>query len=84
MRRRIERERERRAKQFEDELLGQYLRQHSQLAEDMAEDYKREAVNSAMIEMYCSDDKYRTKNKQLIEKSKTKNKDWILLRDEHK
>ena len=83
MRQRIEREKELREKNFEDELLGQYLKQHSQLTKNMVEDYKREAVNSAMVEMYCSDSKYRIKNKKIIEKSKTKNKDWILLRDEH-
>ena len=36
-----------------------------------------------MFELFCSDSKYRVKNKHLIEKSKTKNNDWILMRDHH-
>ena len=49
----------------------------------MADDYRRNAVNKAIFELFCSDEKYRTKNKHLIERSKASNQDWVQLRDSH-
>ena len=80
---RLEREKEKRVKQFEEEILSQYLKQHSKVTKDAADDYKRNAVNNALVEMFCSGEKYRSKNKHLIEKSKAMNTEWILLRDSH-
>ena len=39
----------------------------------MASDYKQNAINSALIEMYCNEDKYGRKNVELKEKSQQKN-----------
>ena len=50
----------------------------------MAKDYKRTAICNALIEMYCSSNKYRVKNTELLEKSQPKNKEWINLRERYK
>ena len=34
--------------------------------------------------MYCAGDKYRTKNKELKEKSLAKNQEWVRLRENHR
>ena len=49
----------------------------------MADDYRRNAVNKAIFELFCSDEKYRTKNKALLERSKATNQEWVQLRDAH-
>ena len=50
----------------------------------MVQDYKRTAINKALIEMYCTgteNEKYSKKYKDLIERSQEKNREWIELRD---
>ena len=52
----------------------------------MANDYKHRAINKAIVEMYCSEPKnerYKSKYKDLIERSQPINKDWLELRDHH-
>ena len=66
----MQRERTEKIKQFENELIQQYLKSHTRMTKEMAEDYKKNAINSAFVEMYCSEDKYISKNKELIERSK--------------
>ena len=53
------------------------------MAKEMTEDYKRNAINKALVEMYCSGEKYRNKNRELKERSKTQEVEWIKLKSEH-
>lgn len=39
------------------------------MSRDLAADYKTNAINKALAEMYCSGSKYRDRNKLLKEKS---------------
>ena len=53
------------------------------MAKEMTEDYKKNAINKALVEMYCSGEKYRNKNRELKERSKTQEVEWIKLKSEH-
>ena len=77
-------EKERREKEFEDEFANKYVRKHAAVAKSLSGDYKRNAINKALVEMYCSGDKYPNKNKALKEKSRPGNAEWVQLRDKHR
>ena len=57
------------------------MKEHSILAKEMSEEYKKNVVDKAMVEIFCSEDRYRSKNKKLIERSKAQDNDWIQLKD---
>ena len=54
------------------------------MAESLTVDYKKSAINMALAEMYCSEDKYRMKNTDLKDKSKGANTEWYELKRNHK
>ena len=56
-------------KEFEENYTKSYVRKHAAVAKTLTADYKRNAINKALTEMYCSGDKYIIKNKELKEKS---------------
>ena len=57
------------------------MKEHSNLAKEISEQYKKNVVDKAIIEIFCSEDRYKSKNKKLIERSKAKDGDWIQLKD---
>ena len=71
----------RRKQQFEKDVLDSYMKEHSDLAKEISEQYKKNVVDKAIVEIFCSEERYRTKNKKLIERSKAKDGDWIQLKD---
>ena len=81
MSKRIERAKLRRKQQFEKDVLDSYMKEHSDLAKEISEQYKKNVVDKAIVEIFCSEERYRTKNKKLIERSKAKDGDWIQLKD---
>ena len=81
---RFKREKERKHNEFEQEFTKQYEKHHSKLSEELTADYKQQAINQALIEMYCKGDKYHGKYEKLIEKALLKNEEWVRMRDDHK
>ncbi len=70
---RIDKARDERMRKFADEFAADGVNKHANLSRDLSEDYKRRAVDQAIVELYCNDGKYRTKYKELIEKSEPAN-----------
>ena len=63
------------------ELVDHYLKTHSRLARDMVEDYKRDAINNVIIELYANEkDKYSDKHRDLIERAKYGDTPWRQLK----
>ena len=68
---------------YQDELVETYVIKYTQLVKQMAEDYKRQAINAFMTNSYCGPDevKYANKHKDLIEKALYGTTGWHKLRD---
>ena len=58
---------ERRKKEFEEEYSQRIYMLHSQMASQMTEDYKQQAINQALLELFCNGEKYMTKYDKLKE-----------------
>jgi len=55
---------------YKDDLVDAYLRKYSMLVKQMVIDYKKQAINCYITEMYCrKDEKYTSKYKDLIEQA---------------
>lgn len=56
---------------YQDDLIDAYIRKYTTLTKQLANDYKRHAINAFLTEMYCGDDnpKYSSKYKDLIERA---------------
>ena len=66
-----------------NQLVSKYLRAHTKLSKKMTVDYKREAINNVITELYCKDgEKYITKNKDLIERARFGKTQWQQLKEE--
>ena len=57
---------------YQDDLIDDYLAKYSRLVKQMAQDYKREAINLYITETFCEQEgKYPpSKNQALLEKAK--------------
>ena len=57
---------------YQDDLIDDYLAKYSRLVKQMAQDYKREAINLYITETFCEHEgKYPpSKNQALLEKAK--------------
>ena len=53
---------------YQDDQVDAYLKKYTTLARRMAIDYKKQAINCYITEMYC-DTKYPSKYKDLIERA---------------
>ena len=75
---------EEKEREYEDNLVDAYLRKYTNLAKEMAMNYKRQAINAYLTETYCGDDnpKYAHKYRDLIEKALYSSKGWHKLRND--
>ena len=73
------RNRDIRNNKFSENFADAFIRRHSKVAGDIADNYKRRAIDMALVEMYCSGEKYgSSKHKELIERaSDSKGAIWI-------
>ena len=53
---------------YEEDLLDAYIKRYVSVSKQMAEDYKRHAINAYITESYASKPKYPSKHRALIEK----------------
>ena len=69
---------EEKEREYEDNLVDAYMRKYTNLAKEMAMNYKRQAINAFLTETYCGDDnpKYANKYRDLIEKALYSSKGW--------
>ena len=64
-------------------LVNKYLKEHSDFAKQMTVDYKRDAINNVITELYCKDgQKYIGKNRDLVERARFGETEWCKLKDE--
>ena len=40
-------------------MLDSYMKEHSNLAKEISEQYKKNVVDKAIIEIFCSEDRYK-------------------------
>ena len=67
---------------YQDDLIDAYIRKYTMLTKQLANDYKRHAINAFLTEMYCGDQnpKYSSKYKDLIEKALYGEEGWHKLK----
>ena len=60
------------AREFEHQtkVINKYVNSYCKTAQKTAKEYKRQAINQALIDMYCiPSQRYTGKNRELIEKA---------------
>ena len=75
---------ERRKKEFEEEYTQRIYMLHSQMAREMTEDYKQQAINQALLEFFCKGEKYTNKYSGLKESYQSMEQQWVRIKREYK
>ena len=78
---RLKREKVERMQKYSEKFSEDMAKRHSQISRELSEDYKRQAVDKAIVEMFCSGGKYRDKNRSLVEKSKRNGDAWLQIKE---
>ena len=80
---RLIREKNERVRYFSEQFATEAAKKYASTARELAEDYKRQALDQAVVEMYCGGSRFAEKNKNLVERSKA-SPDWLTLKERHK
>ena len=80
---RLIREKNERVRYFSEQFATEAAKKYASTARELAEDYKRQALDQAVVEMYCGGSRFAERNRNLIERSKA-SPDWLMLKERHK
>ena len=58
---------------------------HTKLAQQMVIDYKKDAINKFLVELYCNEknSKYMGKNRELIERAQFSREKWHQVKEKY-
>ena len=71
------------AKEIEHQtrVIKKYVESYCKTAQKMTKEYKRQAINQALIDMYCDEShRYLGKNRELIEKAQFADQEWRRIK----
>ena len=82
---RIQESKEQNDAEYQKSVITNYLQMHTNLAQQMVQDYKREAINKFIVELYCTGQsrKYLGKNRDLIEKAQFSREKWHRIKEKY-